>query len=154
MILRPYRPAAMVEGRERPIEGATLDAEQSAVENIEPCPASVTPEHFGAFDSSLSLYSGFDNSTLTSPQRPAMSQTGDCTTQTTLNISDIPSEPADGPSASNQSEDDFCQDILTRQATAIILTAREKHHLSQAGVNEVVAGMQQHQALLVTNLRS
>lgn len=35
-----------------------------------------------------------------------------------------------------------------------MLCAKEKHHLSQIGVNEVVASMQQYQALLVSNLRS
>ncbi|XP_060782896.1 uncharacterized protein LOC132890123 [Neoarius graeffei] len=161
----------MGENRESPTEDAVENAEQptedAMVENVErltedatvenreqPCPDFVIPEHFGAFDNSVSLYSGFDNSTLTSPRHPTMSQTCDCTMLTTLNIPDVPSEPADGPSASHQSEDDSCQDSLTKQATAIVLTARERHHLSQTGVNEVVAAMQQYQALLVTNLRS
>nr|XP_040046980.1 uncharacterized protein LOC120827889 [Gasterosteus aculeatus aculeatus] len=62
--------------------------------------------------------------------------------------------PAVDSSASCQSEDDIRHNTLTRQATAIMLTAREKHHLSQRGVNDVLAAMQQYQALLVTNLRS
>ncbi|CAL8291701.1 unnamed protein product [Gadus morhua 'NCC'] len=119
------------------------------MENREqPCPDPVIPEHFGAFDNSVSLYSGFDNSNLTAPRHPTTSQSCDCTIQTTLNIPDFPSEPADDPSASHQSEDDSSQDILTRQATATVLTARERHHLSQTGVNDVVAAMQQYQALL------
>ncbi|XP_023278669.1 uncharacterized protein LOC111667250 [Seriola lalandi dorsalis] len=57
-------------------------------------------------------------------------------------------------SSACQSEDDMKCNTLSRQATAIMLTAREKHHLSQRGVNDVLAAMQQYQALLVTNLRS
>ena len=111
----------MVENRESATEDAVENIEQptedAMVENVErltedataenreqPCPEFVIPEHFGAFDNSVSLYSGFDNSTLTSPRHPTMSQTCDCTIQTTLNTPDFPSEPADGPSASHQSE--------------------------------------------------
>ena len=99
----------MVENRESPTEDAVENVEQltedATAENRErPYPDFVIPEHFGAFDNSVSLYSGFDNSTLTSPRHPTMSQTCDCTIQTILNTPDFPSEPADGPSASHQSE--------------------------------------------------
>ena len=99
----------MVENRESPAENAVDNVERpteaAMVENREhPCPDPVIPEHFGAFDNSVSLYSGFDNSNLTSSRHPTTSQTCDCTIQTTLNIPDFPSEPADDPSASHQSE--------------------------------------------------
>ncbi|KAL4008313.1 hypothetical protein ACER0C_002165 [Sarotherodon galilaeus] len=57
-------------------------------------------------------------------------------------------------STMTQKSDDSCHDVLTRQATALVLTAREKHRLSQSGVNDVVAALQQYQASLVNNLRS
>ncbi|XP_026121924.1 uncharacterized protein LOC113104807, partial [Carassius auratus] len=45
-------------------------------------------------------------------------------------------------------------DVLSRHATAIVMTAREKHHLSQSGVNDVVAEVQAYQAQLLNSLRS
>ncbi|CAG5851037.1 unnamed protein product [Menidia menidia] len=127
-----YRPAT-AENREHQTGEAVMEngvqAEDVLIEEnrVQPCPYSVSPQHFGAFDSTASLYSGFDDDTFISPSHPALSQTVDSTSNTTLNIADVPCPAAVDSSAS-------CQ--------------------SKRGVNDVLAGMQQYQALLVTNLRS
>lgn len=89
--------------RDQPTQDAMENRVQSAGDDatmedngVPPCPDSVAPEHFGAFDTTVSLYSGFAGDTLTSPRHHDLSRTVD----TTLNIPDFPSEPADGPSAS------------------------------------------------------
>lgn len=169
-----YRPAT-VENREH----------QTEDNRVQPCPHSVSPQHFGAFDSTASLYSGFDDGTCISPSLPALSHTVDGTLNKTSNILDVPCPAEVVASASCQSKvillfpsvlnyiqlspiinicvyvlayqnksyldcykmlfydsvfytlnflflkDDTGRDTLTRQATAIMLTAREKHHLSQ-----------------------
>lgn len=124
---------------------------------------SVSTQHFGVFDRTASLYSGFDSGTCTFPALPKMV---DGNSNETLTIPDV-SCPVDS-SASHQSDvsllfslvynyiqqspnifvfmsphyktnlnwiaifkDGMKCNILTRQATAILLSAREKHHLSQ-----------------------
>lgn len=59
---------------------ATVDVsvgEDAVTENniIQPDPDSVGPEHFGTFDSNMSLYSGFDDIVQTSPRLLVPSQT-------------------------------------------------------------------------------
>lgn len=61
---------------------ATVDVsvhagEDAVTENnrIQPDPDSVGPEHFGTFDSNMSLYSGFDDVVHTSPRLLVPSQT-------------------------------------------------------------------------------
>ncbi|XP_066509632.1 uncharacterized protein [Hoplias malabaricus] len=44
--------------------------------------------------------------------------------------------------------------VLRKHATALVLSAREKHHLSQSAVNDIVSGVQQFQASLLENLRN
>lgn len=100
-----------MENRDQPKEDATVENRVQPADNaimednrVQPCSDYVSPEHFGAFDNTVSLYSGFDKDTLTSPRHPALSRSVDGTLNTTLNIPDFPSEPADGPSASYQSK--------------------------------------------------
>lgn len=64
----------------------------------------LSPQHFGAFDSTASLYSGFGDGTCTSPSHPALSQTVDGTLNETLNISDVPCPAVVDSSASCQSK--------------------------------------------------
>ncbi|KAM3583191.1 uncharacterized protein V6R79_011079 [Siganus canaliculatus] len=154
-----YRPARPENGEHQPDEAVVGNGVQAGhiltEENrLQSCPHSESPEHFGVFDNSASLYSGFDDGTCTSPNHPALSLTVDGTLNQALNTPDYPRPAEVDASASCQSKNDTGHDTLTRQATAIMLTAREKHHLSQRGVNDVVAAMQQYQALLVANLRS
>ncbi|KAK5903978.1 hypothetical protein CgunFtcFv8_007714 [Champsocephalus gunnari] len=88
-----------------------VQQEDSTLENRVPpenitspsSPDVVAPDHVGDFDISESLYSGFDNSPLTSSRHPALSRTADDSSNTTLNI---PSMPAGGSSPTHQSEED------------------------------------------------
>ncbi|XP_034076708.1 uncharacterized protein LOC117549166 [Gymnodraco acuticeps] len=43
---------------------------------------------------------------------------------------------------------------LTTHATAFVINARSKHRLSQKGMNDIVAGVQQYQSSLLDNLRT
>ncbi|XP_056285082.1 uncharacterized protein LOC130203183 [Pseudoliparis swirei] len=45
------------------------------------------------------------------------------------------------------------QQDLTTRATAFVINARAKHRLSQKGMNDIVAGVQQYQSSLLDNLR-
>ncbi|XP_029021786.1 uncharacterized protein LOC114864938 [Betta splendens] len=137
-----YKDEAVVENR---VQAEDVMTEKN---RVQPCSNSVSP-HFGVFDNTASLYSGFDGGTCTHLSHPALSQTDE-----NLNILDVPCSAVLDSSASCCAKDNTRHDTLSRQATAIMLTAREKHHLSQRGVNDVLAAMQQYQALLVTNLRS
>ncbi|XP_042349769.1 uncharacterized protein LOC121948439 [Plectropomus leopardus] len=51
-------------------------------------------------------------------------------------------------------QDRAVQPDLTTQATAFVINAWVKHRLSQRGMNDIVAGVQQYQSSLVSNLRS
>lgn len=102
-----YRPAT-VENREHQMGEAVVEngvqAEDALIEEnrVQSCPYSVSPQHFGAFDSTASLYSGFDDGI--SPNHPTLSQTVDDTLNKTLNIPDVPCPAAVDSSASCQSK--------------------------------------------------
>ena len=105
--------------RDQPTEDAMENRVQSAEEDatmedngVQPCPDSVAPEHFGA-----SLYSGFAGDTLTSPRHHDLPRP----VHTTLNISDFPSEPADGPSASCTSKVSLVSSTQWHAALSIAL---------------------------------
>ncbi|MEQ2268788.1 hypothetical protein XENORESO_015089 [Xenotaenia resolanae] len=128
--------------------------EDAVIENnrIQPDPDSVDPEHFGTFDGNMPLYSGFDDGIHTSPRPLVPSQTINGSLTPNIQVA-CPSEFVDG-AASCQTMDDSCHDALRRQAMTFVLTAREKHRLSQRGVNDIIAAMHQYQETLVANLRS
>ncbi|XP_061767877.1 uncharacterized protein LOC133559880 isoform X2 [Nerophis ophidion] len=60
----------------------------------------------------------------------------------------------EGQMDSNQDRGGTVQPDLTTQATAFVINARVKHRLSQKGMNDIIAGVQQYQTSLVGNLRS
>ncbi|KAL7871937.1 hypothetical protein SRHO_G00069200 [Serrasalmus rhombeus] len=45
-------------------------------------------------------------------------------------------------------------DLLKKHATAFVLSAKEKHRLSQSAVNDIVAGVQNYQASLLDSLKN
>ncbi|KAI4895664.1 hypothetical protein NFI96_022340 [Prochilodus magdalenae] len=45
-------------------------------------------------------------------------------------------------------------DVNLKHATAFVLSAREKHCLSQSAVNDIVAGVQHYQASLLDSLKN
>ncbi|CAM4652359.1 unnamed protein product [Leuciscus chuanchicus] len=141
------------------------DSETTLGSNVDLQPSLADPvEHFGdfdAFDTGETVFAGLSsNSVLQSPQNP---DPQDVT---------LPNETSDSnPSllGPNRPSDDSCSsrlpqettndelssdDVLSRHATSIVMTAREKHHLSQSGVNDVVAAVQEYQAQLLNSLRS
>ena len=103
-----YRPAT-VENREHQTDEAVVEnevqTENVLIEenSVHSPPHSVSLQHFGAFDSTASLYSGFDGGTCTSPSHPALSKTVDGTLNKTLNIPNVPCPAEVDTSASCQS---------------------------------------------------
>ncbi|XP_057184433.1 uncharacterized protein LOC130550916 [Triplophysa rosa] len=119
---------------------------------------SLPVEHFGDFDTGETVFSGINsNSVLPLPQnleitlqQDALNETSD--SNPTLLIPNRPSD--DSCSSSLPKENTNDDDVLSRHATAVVMTAREKHHISQSGVNDVVAVVQEYQAQLLNSLRS
>ncbi|KAF4108683.1 hypothetical protein G5714_009756 [Onychostoma macrolepis] len=119
----------------------------------------VPVEHFGAFDTGETVFSGLNsNSGLPSPQnleiQDALNETSD--SNPTLLVPNRPSDDSCSSSLPKETTNDelSSDDVLSRHATAVVMTAREKHHLSQSGVNDVVAAVQEYQAQLLNSLRS
>ncbi|XP_029570974.1 uncharacterized protein LOC115163323 [Salmo trutta] len=64
-----------------------------------------------------------------------------------------PSDSDDGQRVIDQHGAVTVQQNLITHATAFVINTRAKHHLSQKGVNDIVAGVQQYQSSLLDNLR-
>uniref|UniRef100_A0AAV2JYW4 Uncharacterized protein n=1 Tax=Knipowitschia caucasica TaxID=637954 RepID=A0AAV2JYW4_KNICA len=102
-------------------------------------------DHFGDFNNA-SLFDGFEQrDPVVSPPRdsPPHARTR---TNEAVTLPDPLMEPLDSASASC-CRDGIDSGTLIRQATSIVLCAREKHHLSQTGVNDVVAAIQEYQGV-------
>ncbi|XP_049331198.1 uncharacterized protein LOC125799173 [Astyanax mexicanus] len=136
--------------RERCLENFDVPSIQSALEAREPTTASIPGCVVSDAGRSTAEHGRGHAAPAPDGAPPASTEDATLTVQEEQDEA-LPESSQLGESAIHE---DTNVDLLKKHATAFVLSAREKHHLSQSAVNDIVAGVQNYQASLLDTLRN